>query len=123
MTSKLFALDIGTRSVVGIILEVQGDSYHIEDLISIEHKERAMVDGQIHNILSVANVISTIKHQLEEKHGPLQKVSVAAAGRALKTAKSAMSIDISNHAPLNEEDINRLELAGSSKSTARAIKK
>ncbi|CAM3150876.1 cell division FtsA domain-containing protein [Filibacter tadaridae] len=70
-----------------------------------------MIDGQIHNIISVANVISEIKEILEEKHGPLKRVSVAAAGRALKTSKGSMSIDISESALIADEDVNRLELA------------
>jgi cell division ATPase FtsA len=70
-----------------------------------------MIDGQIHNILSVANVIADIKERLEKKHGPLKRVSVAAAGRALKTAEGSMTIDISENALMNDEDINRLELA------------
>jgi len=111
VTTTLFALDIGTRSVVGIILEVEGENYHVADLISIEHKERSMIDGQIHNILSVANVISEIKMKLEVKHGPLKKVSVAAAGRALKTVEGKMDIDISERPLISTEDINHLELA------------
>ena len=53
-----------------------------------------MIDGQIHNILSVATVISEIKSMLEERHGALKRVSVAAAGRALKTMEGSMTIDI-----------------------------
>ncbi|WP_203246627.1 cell division protein FtsA [Sporosarcina beigongshangi] len=111
LATTLFALDIGTRSVVGIILKENGGTYHVADLISIEHKERSMIDGQIHNILSVANVISEIKEKLEEKHGPLKRVSVAAAGRALKTAEGTMAVDISEHSLILTEDVNRLELA------------
>lgn len=85
--------------------------YHVADLISIEHKERSMIDGQIHNILSVAGVILEIKEKLEEKHGPLKRVSVAAAGRALKTAEGTMAVDISEHSLISTEDVNRLELA------------
>ncbi len=70
-----------------------------------------MIDGQIHNILSVANVISEIKDLLEVKHGPLKRVSVAAAGRALKTSVGSMAVDISEHALIADEDVNRLELA------------
>ncbi len=71
MSSKLFALDIGTRSVVGIILEEQNNHFHVADILMKEHKERAMVDGQIHNVLYVAELIKTIKNELELKHGPL----------------------------------------------------
>lgn len=70
-----------------------------------------MIDGQIHNILSVADVIVEIKKILVERHGPLKRVSVAAAGRALKTAEGSMSIDISGKNLISTEDVNRLELA------------
>ncbi|TKI72236.1 cell division protein [Lysinibacillus mangiferihumi] len=110
MSSKLFALDIGTRSVVGIILEEDNDHFHVQDILVKEHKERAMVDGQIHNVMYVAELINEIKQKLEEKHGPLSKVSVAAAGRSLKTEQASVSINIRNRPIFTEEDISRLEL-------------
>ena len=110
MTNRLFALDIGTRSVVGIILEQQEDHYHVADILVKEHKERAMVDGQIHNVLYVAELIQEIKKELEETYGPLTKVSVAAAGRALKTEQASVTVSIKNRPIFTEEDINRLEL-------------
>ena len=110
MSSKLFALDIGTRSVVGIILEEQNEHFHVIDILMKEHKERAMVDGQIHNVLYVAELIKEIKSELEEKHGPLSKVSVAAAGRALKTEQASSTIAIKNRPIFTEEDVSRLEL-------------
>ncbi|MFC4409758.1 cell division protein FtsA [Chungangia koreensis] len=123
MSSKLFALDIGTRSVVGIILDDRGDSYHVEDLVSVEHKDRSMLDGQIHNVLSVAEVITSIKEELEARHGTLRRVSVAAAGRALKTSKAMVTFNISNRALLTEEDINRLELGAVQKAQQELLKK
>ncbi|MED4698586.1 pilus assembly protein PilM [Lysinibacillus capsici] len=110
MSSKLFALDIGTRSVVGIILQEENDHFHVEDILVKEHKERAMVDGQIHNVMYVAELINEIKRELEEKHGPLTKVSVAAAGRSLKTEQASVTINIRNRPIFTEEDISRLEL-------------
>ncbi|MGX9135594.1 cell division FtsA domain-containing protein [Rummeliibacillus sp. JY-2-4R] len=121
MTSKLFALDIGTRSVVGIILEEQDNGYHVVDLISEEHKERAMVDGQIHNIIHVAIVIQNVKEQLEKKHGPLHKVSVAAAGRALQTEQASTTLDIKNRTALIDDDINRLEIAAVQKAQQQLL--
>ncbi|MEK5232900.1 cell division FtsA domain-containing protein [Lysinibacillus sp. FSL K6-0232] len=110
MSSKLFALDIGTRSVVGIILQEENDHFHVEDILVKEHKERAMVDGQIHNVMYVAELINEIKQELTEKHGPLTKVSVAAAGRSLKTEQASVTINIRNRPIFTEEDISRLEL-------------
>nr|WP_106780465.1 cell division FtsA domain-containing protein [Lysinibacillus timonensis] len=110
MCSKLFALDIGTRSVVGIILEEKNNQFHVADILIKEHKERAMVDGQIHNVLYVADLITEIKEELEAKYGPLSKVSVAAAGRALKTEQASITVNIKNRPIFTEEDISRLEL-------------
>ncbi|MCK1996726.1 pilus assembly protein PilM [Psychrobacillus psychrodurans] len=121
MTSKLFALDIGTRSVVGIILEEHGDSFHVVDILVEEHKERAMVDGQIHNVLKVAEIIQSVKEKLEQKHGKLEKVSVAAAGRALKTEQAEVIMDIKNRPIFSEDDMNRLELSAVQKAQSNLI--
>ncbi|MBD7943487.1 pilus assembly protein PilM [Psychrobacillus sp. Sa2BUA9] len=111
MSSTLFALDIGTRSVVGIILEQRNETFHVVDILVEEHKDRAMMDGQIHNVLKVAEVIQLIKEKLEAKHGPLEKVSVAAAGRALKTEQAEIKMNIKNRPIFSEEDVSRLELS------------
>lgn len=112
MSPLLFSLDIGTRSVVGTIMKQHDDEqYEVIDLIQVEHKERAMIDGQIHNVLSVAQVIEQIKEQFEERHGPLKEVNVAAAGRALKTIRGEASIDLSERLLISTEAVQNLELA------------
>ncbi len=121
MSSKLFALDIGTRSVVGIILEEREDTFHVIDILVEEHKERAMLDGQIHNVLKVAEVIHSIKIKLEEKYGTLSKVSVAAAGRALKTVQASVNVNIKNRPLFSEEDISRLELSAVQKAQSLLV--
>ncbi|MBT2691177.1 cell division protein FtsA [Bacillus sp. ISL-47] len=108
---KLFSLDIGTRSVVGIILEEHEGQYHAKDIVIKEHVERAMLDGQIHDVLAVSRIISEIKDELETKHGPLEKVCVAAAGRALRTERAEASINISGKPMLQRQDILHLELS------------
>lgn len=120
---KLFALDIGTRSVVGIILEKKDESYHVLDIISIEHKKRAMLDGQIHDVLAVSTIIRTIKTQLEKKHGTLTKVSVAAAGRALKTEKASYSMHITGKPLMTKQDILHMELAAVQKAQSEIAEK
>lgn len=107
---KIFALDIGTRSVVGIILEKDGEKHHVVDILSIEHKERAMLDGQIHDVLAVSKIILEIKSKLEKKYGPLHKVSVAAAGRSLKTEKASYSVTIKGKPMITQQDILHMEL-------------
>ncbi|RFU68745.1 cell division protein FtsA [Peribacillus saganii] len=111
MQEKIFALDIGTRSVVGIILEKQEDAFHVADILSKEHKERAMLDGQIHDVIAVSKVINEIKDELEIKHGKLERVCVAAAGRALKTEKALITADIKGKPLIQRDDILHLELS------------
>ena len=123
MEEKLFALDIGTRSIVGIILEKNEDNYCVIDITSIEHSERAMLDGQIHDVLAVSKIITEIKKQLEEKHGPLKKVSVAAAGRALRTERALVSVDIQGKPMINKEDILHLELSAVQQAQALVAEK
>ena len=80
-----------------------------------------MVDGQIHNVLKVAEVILSIKKQLEQKYGPLEKVSVAAAGRALKTEQAEIKLDIKNRPIFSDEDISRLELTAVQKAQSNLV--
>ncbi|WP_102345255.1 cell division protein FtsA [Bacillus sp. Marseille-P3661] len=109
--SPIFALDIGTRSVVGIILEEKEGQYEILDIEWKEHDERAMLDGQIHDVISVSKLILDIKKKLESIYGPLKKVSVAAAGRALKTRSVKVDLPISGKPLINKQDILHLELS------------
>ncbi len=117
---KLFALDIGTRSVVGIILEEHEGQYHAKDIVVKEHTERAMLDGQIHDVVAVSRIISEIKAELETKHGPLKKVCVAAAGRALRTERAQASINIFGKPMMQKQDILHLELSAVQQAQAMA---
>ncbi|WP_163971677.1 cell division protein FtsA [Oceanobacillus halotolerans] len=111
MEERIFALDIGTRSVTGIILKEQENQYMVVDYVIKEHRERSMRDGQIHHVIEVANVIKEVKHQLEETHGTLSKVSIAAAGRALKTIQATASIELEEQVITDGESIRHLELS------------
>ena len=85
----IFALDIGTRSVIGIVAEKNGDDIRIVATDRMEHKTRAMLDGQIHDVLQVASVIKEVKGNLEKQVGPLTHAAVAAAGRRKHRLKSS----------------------------------
>ncbi len=84
---RVFALDIGTRLVMGLIMEKTQEGYRIIASARTEHRQRAMYDGQIHDIEEVAYAVERVKEELEQKtQEKLHFVSVAAAGRALITA-------------------------------------
>ncbi|KEO85046.1 cell division protein FtsA [Tumebacillus flagellatus] len=107
----IFALDIGTRSVVGLVADhLQDGKLQVVATEVQEHTTRAMLDGQIHDVVEVAEIIRRVKERLEEKVGPLRKVAVAAAGRALKTVRTRVDRELVNNQRLTKEDVMALEL-------------
>lgn len=88
MKEPIFALDIGTQSVTGILLKKNEEEYEISDFVVKHHEERSMLDGQIHDVIEVASIINEVKTALEKTYKPLRHVAVAAAGRALKTIRT-----------------------------------
>ncbi|MFD2630491.1 cell division protein FtsA [Oceanobacillus kapialis] len=112
MKDHIFALDIGTRSVTGIILEKDtSNKFEVVDFYTKEHTERSMRDGQIHNVVAVSDIIREVKKELEQSHGTLHKVCVAAAGRALKTMQASASMELNQQPIIEEETIKHLELS------------
>ncbi len=106
----VFALDIGTRSVIGMIGVVEEDKVKIIAIEKEEHNERAMVDGQIENIDKVSVLAGRVKKKLESRiHCKLKKVCVAAAGRALRTRRTEYEIDLPGKQLIDDEVISRLE--------------
>ena len=66
-TDLVFALDIGTRSVVGVVGRTVGDRLKILGIEMEEHKSRAMMDGQIDNIQQVADLARIVTERLERQ--------------------------------------------------------
>ncbi|MBP1559901.1 MAG: pilus assembly protein PilM [Oscillospiraceae bacterium] len=110
--SEVFALDIGTRNVVGIIGHMNEAGVFCVDYVhSVPHVNRAMIDGQIEDIPEVARIAEIVKSKLEEKSGiKLSKVAIAAAGRALKTRRTELSFNIEEKDVITEEDVKSFEL-------------
>ena len=112
MHDRIFALDIGTRSVVGILLQKKQEGYEFLDMEIMEHQERAMLNGQIHNAPLVSKVVGQVKKILEERnHLGLYATSVAAAGRSLVTRKEKTEEVFPEERIISREDITRLKLS------------
>lgn len=108
---KIFALDIGTRTVVGIVGERDGDKFRILEYVVVPHTRRAMVDGQIEDIKQAAKIVGQVKQQLEEKMGfTLERACIAAAGRALRTINVSKEFDISSSEIITEEMVSSMEM-------------
>lgn len=107
----IFALDIGTRTVVGIIGEYIDEKFYLRDYISVPHTKRAMVDGQVEDIKQVAKIVAQVKSALEERNGiSLNRVSIAAAGRALRTIQVSMDFDITEKEYITEDMVKSMEI-------------
>lgn len=109
---RIFSLDIGTRSVIGIVAEHDetDDQLHIIATDRLEHKTRAMLDGQIHDVPQVAAIIEKVKESLEAKTGPIKNAAVAAAGRALYTMTAEAEMEVNGL--ITPEQQRNLDFAG-----------
>lgn len=109
----VFGLDIGTRSIVGTV------GYKVKDRFVViaqrvkEHETRAMLDGQIHDIMKVGETIREVKEQLESAVGrTLTEVCIAAAGRVLRTVTTHVEYPYVLDREISQEDVYALTSAG-----------
>ncbi|MGN0242056.1 MAG: dephospho-CoA kinase, partial [Candidatus Weimeria sp.] len=110
----VYSLDIGTRNVVGTVgYQDDDDHFTVIAMESREHKSRAMLDGQIHDIGKVADIIREVTDALNEKLGfRLHEVCIAAAGRVLRTVTTRVEMNFDEETVVTGEDINTLDLMG-----------
>lgn len=109
----IFSLDIGTKTIVGIVGVHENGKFKIIESCIKEHNRSNMYDGQIHDIEGVTRIIKEIKKELEEKlEIPLKNVSIAAAGRALKTYRFKTNKDIDSTIEIDNNMIKALEMEG-----------
>ena len=107
----IYALDIGTRSVIGILGRREQDRIHVLEIEKQPHIRRTMLDGQIEDIHQVAKVVISVTKQLEQRIGrKLVRACVAAAGRALRTETGTGVIELPAPERILEDRIGQLEL-------------
>lgn len=118
----IFALDIGTRTVIGVLAEPGSEGLSVLHQAVIEHSDRAMYDGQIHDIPRVAAAVAKVRESLETASGsPLSKVAVAAAGRSLQTYCCRAEREIDPHIEIDQTIIHSLEMLALSQSHTELI--
>lgn len=111
MAEKIFALDIGTRTVVGLVAEQRDNTLHVEAMEILEHETRSMLDGAVHDIEEVAKVVAKIKNNLQVKVGlEFNKAGVALAGRALQTLSNKIEKVLSITEEITPAQVRNLEL-------------
>lgn len=109
----IFGLDIGTRSIVGIVGYKSANTFNVVADYVLEHDTRAMIDGQIYDIEQVTESVKKVKNQLEKQLGfKLKKVCIAAAGRVLITTTVHVEQTIDGNMPIDDDRVFALELLG-----------
>ena len=109
----LVSMDIGTRTVIGMAGIRENDAVKILAWDLEEHRERVMYDGQVHDVEQVAKAVKKVKMSLEAQTGcEIKKVSVAAAGRSLKTYKVVVERDIDPKFEIERDVVSSLEIEG-----------
>lgn len=105
------ALDIGTRKVVGLLTVPGPGGLVIKAAERLEHQTRSMMDGQIHDVAAVSEVVAQIVDKLAAKAGaPLTEAAVAAAGRALRTFKGTAIRARQGLKEISAEEVFALEM-------------
>lgn len=94
-----------------MLAEKTQDGYKLIDMETQAHESRSMTDGQIEDIDAVAAVVKSVKAALERRQLiKLQRVCVAAAGRALRTLRHSCAHDVSSKRVISAADIREAEL-------------
>lgn len=107
----IFALDIGTRTIVGVLAKKLATGCEILDIETVAHEKRCMNDGQIEDIKTVAEDIKTVRRALEQKnHIALKSACIAAAGRALKTVRCSWECKLDKEKMITDEILAATEL-------------
>lgn len=111
MQEDIFVLDIGTRTVMALLARLKEGELCVSHMLYREHKNRAMLDGQIHDVNQVARIISELVEDMRQLSGQdLKRVAVAAAGRSLLTVKGSARLKYQNNVLFSGEDVLTLQL-------------
>lgn len=107
----IFALDIGTYSVVGVLARKINGICEILDMQTAVHEKRCMADGQIEDIPAVAEDIVKVRTELEKRNSiQLSKACIAAAGRALKTVRASWEYKLEKDKLITDEVLKATEI-------------
>lgn len=110
----VFGLDIGTRSIVGMVGYKEQNKFNVIAMAVKYHDTRSMIDGQIHDINKVSEDILYVKNELEKQLNgrKLTDVCIAAAGRVLKTAVGHGEYLFHENTAVTQEYIHSIDLIG-----------
>lgn len=107
----VFALDIGTKKIAGIVGIKENGKFRIIETEVIEHGNRVMFDGQIHDINRVTEAVKSVKQKLQKRLSfSLTRVALAAAGRTLRTCEVKVEQEIDMEKEIDADIVNMMEI-------------
>lgn len=116
----VFALDIGTRTLIGMVGRFEDGRFHVLAQRMLEHESRAMFDGQVHDIPQVARSVARIKAELEEDLDTvLDRAAIAAAGRSLRTVRVSLEQTVDTNTMIDEHLVRAIEYAALQEANSR----
>lgn len=111
-TPCIFALDIGTRKIAGLLMRKTSDCYEILHTVIKEQLPTAMQDGQIHDIPKVAAVIKQVCDEIAKyTNQSVTQAAVAAAGRSLITQHGQATKELEPNQEITPQKLHELELS------------
>lgn len=103
-------LDIGTHKVLALAVEPRDEGVAVLSAAFVRHQERSMRDGQVHDVAATARTVRRAVEQVSRAVGvEFSGAHIAAAGRALKTARGGAERSEPHPVPITPELARTLE--------------
>jgi cell division ATPase FtsA len=100
----IYALDVGTRKVMGLVARRTSAGVAILACDVAEHPTRSMSGGEVRDVRAVGDLIRGQVERLSQRVGsPLKQVAVAVAGRDLRTSAGRATLTLSQAGPIEKE--------------------
>jgi len=92
----------------------------VVDAEVVEHDDRAMRDGQVHDIPEVGRRVALVAQRLAARNGlSLERASVAAAGRALRTVEASAAAAVPKPGEVTDSLLRDLAISGVAEAVER----
>ena len=107
----IYALDVGTRKVLGLVARRSGSGIEVLACDVAEHTTRSMSAGEVRDVRAVGDLIRGQVERLSARVGmPLKRAAVAVAGRDLRTNVGRALLTLPQPGPVEPEHVRQAVL-------------
>lgn len=105
----IYALDVGTRKVMGIVARRAPGGVEVLACDVAEHPTRSVSAGEVRDVRAVAAMIRAQVQRLRERTGvTFTRAAIAVAGRDLRTNPGRGALTLPQPGPIEPEHVNRV---------------